>query len=73
MDVICAQCGEPWDFYGIERGDFESEDIEPFFRGESCPVCRPYPDRRTGRFQEEHFETLLDATDDPDRFLPYLR
>ena len=38
MDVICAQCGEPWDYYGIEHGDFEEEgDIEPFF-GDDRPA-----------------------------------
>ena len=89
MDVICAQCGEPWDYYGIEHGDFEEEeDIEPFFRGDFCPSCKNHPERRLpseasakegqkdeeglGRFWEQHLETLLDATDDPDRFIPYL-
>jgi hypothetical protein len=43
MDVICAQCGEPWEYYGIHHGDFEQEDIEPFLKGESCPCCASYP------------------------------
>ncbi len=78
MDVICAQCGEPWEYYGIEHGDFEEEDIEPFFRGDNCPSCRNHPERRQkdedgrGRFYNRHFSTLLSATDDPDRFLNYL-
>ena len=78
MDVICAQCGEPWEYYGIEHGDFEAEDIEPFFKGENCPSCKNQPDRQKkdeeglGKFWEQHFDTLLEATDDPDRFIPYL-
>lgn len=78
MDVICAQCSEPWEYYGIEHGDFEEQDIEPFFKGESCPCCKDRPERRKkdeeglGQFWEQHFETLLEATDEPDRFIPYL-
>ena len=79
MDVTCAQCGEPWEYYGIDHGDFEPEDIEPFLKGECCPCCNTHPERRqsvdeagTGKFMEEHFATLLEATDDPDRILQYL-
>ena len=72
MDVICAQCGEPWEYYGIDHGDFEKEEIEPFLRGDYCPCCQSHPERRTGKFWDQHFETLLDATDDPDRILEYL-
>jgi hypothetical protein len=71
MDVICAQCGEPFDYYGIYHGDFEKEDIEPFLRGEHCPCCKGYPERRTGEYWDEHFSSLLEATDDPDAVLDY--
>ena len=43
MDVICAQCGEPWEYYGIEHGDFEEEDSEPFSRGDNCPSSKGRP------------------------------
>ena len=78
MDVICAQCAEPWEYYGIEHGDFEEEDIEPFFWGDFCPSCRNHPKRRKkdakglGRFFEQHIATLLKATDGPVRSFPYL-
>jgi hypothetical protein len=72
MDVICAQCGEPFGYYGIDHGDFEPEDIEPFLKGEYCPCCKDHPERRTGQFLEGHFATLMEATDDPDRFMQYL-
>ena len=72
MDVVCAQCGEPWEYYGIFHGDFEEHDIEPFLAGECCPCCADSPERRTGKFMEQHFATLLEATDDPDAMMKYL-
>ena len=71
MDVICAQCGEPWDFYGVTH-DFEQEEIEPFLRGDHCPCCVEHHERRSGSFVEEHFSSLLEATDDPESFMKYL-
>jgi hypothetical protein len=64
MDVICAQCGELWEYYGIHHGDMEPEDIQPFLKGESCPCCWNHPERQTGEFTEQHFYSLMEATDD---------
>ena len=69
MDVICAQCGEPWGYYGIHHGDFEQEDIEPFLRGKNCPCCKDHPKHHSGRFEEQHWSTLLEASDEPDEIL----
>ena len=73
MDVICAQCGEPWEYYGIHHGDFEQEDIEPFLKGENCPCCKIHPDKQqAGHYMEKHFHSLLDATDDIAEFIDSL-
>lgn len=72
MDVICAQCGEPYEYYGIRHGDFEEHEIEPFLKGEGCPCCSGHPERRTGKFEEQHWSTLLEATDDPDEILKFM-
>lgn len=40
MDVFCAKCGEPWDYYGlVHGGDMEPEDAWRFRCGEGCPSC----------------------------------
>ena len=78
MDVICAQCDKPWEYYGIEHGDFEEEDIEPFYYGDFCPSCKDHPERRKkdakglGRFSEQHTATLVNATDGPVRSFSHL-
>lgn len=72
MDVICAQCGEPWEYYGIFHGDFEEEDIDPFLRGECCPCCITHPERRSGSYEEEHWRSFMEATDDDELFFRYL-
>ena len=72
MDVICAQCGEPWEYYGVNHGDFEQEDIEPFLRGECCPCCRNHPGRQTGQFFYDHFNSLIEASDDIEEFMDSL-
>ena len=64
MDVICAQCGEPWEYYGIHHGDMESEDVQPFLKGEGCPCCFTDPEKQNGAWIEEHFHSLSEATDD---------
>ena len=69
MDVICAQCGEPWEYFGICVGDFEDHEILPFVKGESCPCCANHPERRTGAYEEQHWASLLEATDDPDAII----
>jgi len=71
MDVICAQCGEPWNYYGIFGGDFKLEEIEPFLKGDYCPYCQHEPDLRTGEFEEEHFISLLEVPDDVENFVKY--
>ncbi len=41
MDVYCAKCGEPWDYYGLMHGgDMEADEAHRFRRGEGCPCCR---------------------------------
>ena len=72
MDVICAQCGEPWDYYGIHHGDIEPEEIKPFLKGECCPCCVNKPERRTGKYLEEHFYSLVEATDDTEELMDSL-
>ena len=72
MNVICAQCGEPWEYFGICTGDFEDHEILPFIAGDYCPCCYDYPKRRSGEFEEEHWASLLEATDDPDSILEFM-
>jgi hypothetical protein len=45
-DIYCAKCGEPWDSYGINRGncnrgegDVTGAESERFHKGEGCPSC----------------------------------
>ena len=72
MDVICAQCGEPWEYYGIHHGDVEEHEIRPFLKGEGCPCCSNHPERQTGIHMEEHFSTLMEASDDMEEFMDSL-
>ena len=38
-DILCAQCGEPWDAYGVRQGDMEPDEAELFLAGKGCPAC----------------------------------
>ena len=34
MNVMCAQFNGPWEYYGIDHGDLEPEDLVPFLKDE---------------------------------------
>lgn len=38
-DIYCAQCGEPWDAYGVRHGDMTTAEADKFRRGLGCPAC----------------------------------
>lgn len=38
-DVICAVCGEPWDYYGLKHGDVTPSEGRRILAGEGCPCC----------------------------------
>lgn len=38
-DISCAKCGEPWDAYGVSRGDMEPSEAQKFRKGQGCPSC----------------------------------
>ena len=63
-DVICAQCGEPWEYYGIYHGDMEKDEIKPFLEGKNCPCCADDPPKKKDRFLNEHFSSLMDSSDE---------
>lgn len=54
-DVICAVCGEPWDYYGLKHGDVTPIEGRRILAGEGCPCChfgQSCPTcRGTGRLQ----------------------
>ena len=40
-DLICKNCGEPWDYYEVKT--FTEEEKEMFFSGKGCPSCEGKP------------------------------
>lgn len=39
MDLYCKRCGEPWDIYSVQHGDFSVEERDRFLKGVDCPSC----------------------------------
>lgn len=39
MDVRCAKCNEPWDWYGAKEGDMTGDEFKKFSAGKGCPSC----------------------------------
>ena|SRR3972149_3146772 len=39
VDVRCAKCGEPWDYYGVKNGDMSASERTEFLAGKGCPYC----------------------------------
>lgn len=39
MDICCAVCQEPWDWYGVNHTDMNEYERLMFKKGQGCPVC----------------------------------
>ena len=62
-DVICARCGEPWEYYYVmhEMGEFTKSQLLGGFR---CPCCKGKHDSELpGKHSEEWMRSLADETD----------
>src|SRR5947209_10525611 len=76
MDIICLNCGEPWDVYHIYH-DAEPEDFERSGCAiKRCPCCRDNkPEGYTKKYRE-HVATSAEAaelfSDDLDGFAAFL-
>lgn len=44
MDVVCRNCGEPWDVAELE--DWSEGEKKQFFSGKGCPSCKGEPTYR---------------------------
>ena len=76
MDIICLNCGEPWDVYHIYH-DAEPEDFER--RGcviKRCPCCRANEPEKYPKKYRELLAAWADAAelfgDDLDGFAAFL-
>ena len=78
-ELIPLPDGTSYNAYVIKGTDrialIDSSDIrkiEPFLKGESCPCCVNHPERRSGKFKEQHFLSLMKASDDIEEFMDSL-
>jgi hypothetical protein len=39
MDIKCVVCGEPFDAFGVDHGDFLPWEAKLFRAGAGCPCC----------------------------------
>ena len=40
-DIICRNCGEPWDSYGARHGgDMDNREYRMLISGKGCPSCK---------------------------------
>ena len=64
-DIICAKCGEPWDYYGLKHGDVEMHEVRPILNGEGCPCCDfgNDKDKCKNGFIIKHFASLLNNSE----------
>jgi len=69
-DVICARCGEPWEYYYVihEMGEFSRENL---LHGRWCPSCKGKHNNELNEEHEvEHLRSLMDSTDlDPTEYI----
>lgn len=42
-DIICRNCGEPWDRYGAQHGDMKASEYKMLISGKGCPSCKGEP------------------------------
>jgi type II secretory ATPase GspE/PulE/Tfp pilus assembly ATPase PilB-like protein len=68
-DVVCGECGEPWEYYYLthELTEDEKEDV---LRGNGCQACSwGSSDRATGEYQLERVQSIQQNTDlDPVKY-----
>lgn len=56
MDLICAQCGEPWDAHGVRpdgKGDMAGWEAKLFLARSGCPSCVGEPSGEPLAFSEQ--------------------
>ena len=68
MEIICAQCGEIYEYEYLKK-NCRPDEFEGFVRGWHCGRCIYEPELRSGEFRNEHFRTLIQASNDPDILL----
>ena len=70
MDIICAQCGEPWESWGINNGEMSKNEAKFFLHGRGCPECGEDKPQSEGKFFMDYANSLMDGSDqDPLEFL----
>ena len=42
-DIICRNCGEPWDAWGARHGDMTQSEYQMLIKGKGCPACGGRP------------------------------
>lgn len=67
-DILCAVCSEPWDQYGITRGDMTPWEAELFRKGAGCPCCEGIAPRGAEAALEDHLRSVVMESEDPDSF-----
>ena len=62
-DIICRNCGEPWDAYGARHGDMSQAEYQMLITGKGCPSCHGKPVYDCTKFQGIYipFKELKDA------------
>ena len=58
-DIICAVCGEPWDYYEL-RHEMCGDVMRMVMRGVGCPCCKG----NERRYIEEHGRSLENSDED---------
>jgi len=53
-DIICRNCGEPWDSYGARHGDMTHAEYQMLISGKGCPACQGKPVFDCTRFGTEY-------------------
>jgi len=68
-DVVCGECGEPWEYYYITY-ELAEDTKERILRGDGCPSCEfGASDRATGEYQLERVQSIQQNTDlDPVKY-----
>ena len=62
-DVVCEQCGEPWEFYYLTH-ELPKDEKEDFLRGGGCPTCDwGESERATGDYRLERIQSIERNTD----------
>ena len=68
-DIICRNCGEPWDAYGVVHAeDVTKAESKMILSGKGCPSCEGKPSNGQQFTYNYDFPQSLDNNTDGDVF-----